>query len=215
LPFRPRTSAIGLLTLILIISLITSQVLYDVLILAHMSHDEALQIVHNSFLGWHLNWTDILFICAPLLAGVWLSFKRRQTHLSSYIVLGLFAGVVTEAVIVFLEYTVLHPPFLTVEDEIAVGIFILEDIATLVRSIGINVAIITIFLVSGGMFGGLIAAWRSNRSITEDATLSKKVLKKVVSPDSQLFEKGIKLLAVLYPSSLLFAGTVLTILHGA
>jgi len=74
---------------------------------------------------------------------------------------------------ILLEYTVLHPPFLTVQDEIALGIFILEDIVTLVWGIGINVATITIFLLSGVKFGGLIAAWRSNRSITEDATISK------------------------------------------
>ena len=215
LPFWPRTSAMGLLALVLITSLITTQALYDVLIRAHLSHDEALQILHSNFLGWHFTWTDILFIGAPLLAGGWLRMKHHHKHLRSYIVLGVFVGVVTQAVMVFLEYTVLHPPYLTVQDELAAGIFIVEDIVALVRGISVNVAVIAIFFVSGGMFGGLIHAWRSKRSITEGATISKKVVKKFVSPESQLFERVIQVLTVFYPSTLVFAGTVLTILHSA
>jgi hypothetical protein len=202
----------GLLALVLLTALITSQVLYNVLIVAHMSQDEALQATHSNFLGWHLNWTDIIFIGAPLLAGGWLRMKHHHKHLRSYIALGVFVGVVTQAAMVLLEYTVLHPPYMTVQDEIAAGVIILEDIVTLVRNIGVNVAVTAIFFVSGGMFAGLIDAWRSNRSITEDATISKKVVKKVVSPDSQQFEKVVKVLAVLYPPTLLVCGTVLTVL---
>ena len=141
--------------------------------------------------------------------------KHHHKHLKAYIVLGVFVGVVTQAVVVLLEYTVLHPPYLTVQDEIAAGIFILEDIVTLVRGIGINVAVIAIFFVSGGMFGGLIDAWRSKRSITEGATISKKVVKKFVSPESPRFDMVIKVLTVFYPSTLALAGTILTILHSA
>jgi len=179
-----------------------------------MSHDEAMQATHSNFLGWDFDWADIIFIVVPLVAGGWLRMKQHQKHLKSYIVLGVFAGVVTQAAMIFLEYTVLHPPYLTVQDEIAVGVFILEDIVTLVRNIGVNVAITAIFFVSGGMFGGLIDAWRTNRSITEDATISKKLVKKVIPPDSQLFEKVVKLLTVFYPPTLLFAGTVFTVLYG-
>ena len=141
--------------------------------------------------------------------------KHHHNHLKAYIVLGVFVGVVTQAVVVLLEYTVLHPPYLTVQDEIAAGIFILEDIVTLVRGIGINVAVIAIFFVSGGMFGGLIDAWRSKRSITEGARISKRVVGKVVPPDSQLFERVIKVLTVFYPSTLVFTGTLLTIFYGS
>jgi hypothetical protein len=213
-PFRDRTSAMGLLALVLVTALITVQVLYDVLIAAHMSQDEALQASHSNILGWHLNWTDILFLGAPLLAGAWLRIKHYHKHIRSYVALGVFVGVVTQAAIVLLEYTVLHPPYLTVQDEIAAGVIILEDIVTLVRNIGVNVAATAIFFVSGGMFGGLIDAWRSNRSITEHATISKKVVKKVVSPDSPQFEKVVKVLAVIYPPTLLFCGTVLTVVAG-
>src|SRR5215207_8112547 len=118
----------------------TTHSLYDVLIRAHLSHDEALQILHSNFLGWHFTWTDILFIGAPLLAGGWLRMKHHHKHLRSYIVLGVFVGVLTEAVVVLLEYTVLHPPYLTVQDELAAGIFIVEDIVALVRGISVNVA---------------------------------------------------------------------------
>src|SRR5215207_5689862 len=211
---RDRTSTMGLLALVLITALITSQVLYDVLIAAHMSQDEALQASHSNFLGWNLNWTDILFLGAPLLAGTWLRMKHHHKHLWSYIVLGVFVGVVTQAAMVLLEYTVLHPPYMTVQDEIAAGVIVLEDLVTLVRNIGVNVAVTTIFFVSGGMFGGLIHAWRSNRSITENATISKKVVEKVVSPDSPQFEKVVKVLAVLYPPTLLFAGTILSVVAG-
>ena len=211
-PFTDRTSTMGLLALVLITALITSQVLYDVLIAAHMSQDEALQATHSNFLGWHLNWTDILFLGAPLLAGGWLRMKHHHKHLRSYIVLGVFVGVVTQAAMVLLEYTVLHPPYMTVQDQIAAGVIVLEDLVTLVRNIGVNVAATALFFVSGGMFGGLIHAWRSNRSITENATISKKVVKKLVPPDSQQFEKIVKVLAVIYPPTLLFSGTVLTVL---
>src|SRR5215207_2905994 len=214
LPFWPRTSAMGLLALVLITSLITTQALYDVLIRAHLSHDEALQILHSNFLGWHFTWTDILFIGAPLLAGGWLRMKHHHKHLRSYIVLGVFVGVVTQAAMVLLEYTVLHPPYITVQDQIAAGVIVLEDLVTLVRNIGVNVAATALFFVSGGMFGGLIHAWRSNRSITENATISKKVVGKVVSSDSPQFERIVKVLAVLYPPTLLFAGTVLTVVAG-
>jgi len=213
-PFRDRTSAMGLLALVLVTALITSQVLYDVLIAAHMSQDEALQASHSNFLGWNLSWTDILFLGAPLLAGAWLRMKHHHKHLRSYIVLGVFVGVVTQAAMVLLEYTVLHPPYMTVQDEIAAGEIILEDLVTLVRNIGVNVAVTAIFFVSGGMFGGLIHARRSNRSITENATFSRKVVKKVVSPDSPQFEKVVKVLAVLYPPTLLFAGTILSVVAG-
>jgi len=117
--------------------------------------------------------------------------------------------------VVLLEYAALHPPYMTVQDQIAAGIFVLEDIVTVVRGIGVNVAVIAIFFVSGGMFGGLIHAWRSNRSITEGATISKRVVEKVVPPDSQLFERVIKVLTVFYPSTLVFTGTLLTIFYGA
>ena len=213
-PFRDRTSAMGLLALVLITALVTTQVLYDVLIAAHMSQDEALQASHSNFLGWDLNWTDILFLGAPLLAGGWLRIKHYHKHIRSYIVLGVFVGVVSQAAMVLLEYTILHPPYMTVQDEIAAGEIILEDLVTLVRNIGVNVAVTAIFFVSGGMFGGLIDAWRSNRSITEHATISKKVVEKVVSPESQQFEKIVKVLAVIYPPTLLFCGTVLTVVAG-
>src|SRR5829696_437344 len=91
-PFRDRTSAMGLLALVLVTALITSQVLYDVLIAAHMSQDEALQASHSNFLGWNLSWTDILFIGATLVAGYWLRIKHRQKPLKSYIAFGLFVG---------------------------------------------------------------------------------------------------------------------------
>ena len=215
LPFLPRPSVMGLLALVLITSLVATQALYAVLVRAHMTPDEVLQIMHSNFLGWRFHWTDILFIGAPLLAGGWLRIKRPQKHLGSYVVLGLFVGVVTEAVVVLLEYTALHPPYRTVQDDIAAGIFILEDVLTVFRGIGVNVAVITIFFVSGGMFGRLIHAWRSKRSITEGATISKRVVGKVVPPDSQLFKRVIKVLTVFYPSTLVFTGTLLTIFYGS
>src|SRR5215207_769696 len=70
----------------------------------------------------------------------------------------------------------LHPPYRTAQDDLAAGIFILEDIVRLVLGLGYNLAAITILFVSGGTFGGLIDAWRSKRSITENATISKKVV---------------------------------------
>src|SRR5215204_6397138 len=72
LPFLPRPSAMGLLALVLITSLVATQALYDVLVHPHMTRDEALQIIHSSFLGWYFHWTDILLLGAPLLAGGWL-----------------------------------------------------------------------------------------------------------------------------------------------
>ena len=215
LPFLPRPSVMGLLTLVLITSLVATQALYDVLVHPYMTADEALQIMHSNFLGWHFHWTDILLLGAPLLAGGWFRMKHHQTHLRSYVVLGLFVGVVSEVVVMLLEYTALHPPYLTVQDDIAAGIFILEDIVTVFQGIGVNVVVITIFFVSGGMFGGLIHTWKSKRSITEGATISKKVVRKFVSPESQLFERVIKVLTVFYPSTLVFAGTLLTIFYGA
>jgi len=192
--------------LLLALVLITIQVLYDVLIAGAMSEDELLQ---TSRLGWHLNWTDILFIGATLVAGSWLRIKHRQKPLKSYIAFGLFVGVVITSVMMLLEYTVLHPPYMTVQDEIARGVLILEDIVKLVRVFVINIAVTTILLISGGMFGGLIDARRSNRSITQDAKISKKLVETMISPDSPLFEKVVKVLAVLYPPALLFCGTVL------
>jgi hypothetical protein len=213
LPLKSFTSVAGLLALVLIAFLITSQVLYDVLIRAHMSASDAIQKLDGNFLGWDFNWTDILFIGAPLVAGVWLRIKHHQKHHRTYIVLGLFVGVMTQVVMVFLEYAVIHPPFATVEDEIAVGIFYFEHIITLIKGIVINIAVIAIFFVSGGMFGGLIDAWRSNRSITEHATISKKLVRQVISPNSQLFDKAVKLLTVLYPPTLTFAGVALSVLY--
>src|SRR5215207_9456315 len=90
LPFRDRTSPTVLLALVLITALITSHVLYDVLIRAHMSHDEAMQATHSNFLGWDFDWADIIFIVVPLVAGGWLRMKQHQKHLKSYIVLGVF-----------------------------------------------------------------------------------------------------------------------------
>lgn len=212
---RRRASAVALLAFGVIASLVISQSLYDVLTYAHMSADEELWIINNNFLGWDYNWTDILFIGAPLVAGIWLRIKQHQKHLKSYIALGVFVGVMTQLTIILLEYaTALHPPFLTVEDEIAAGTATLTDIGNLVRAIGVNATVTTIFFVSGGMFGGLIDAWRTNRSITEDATVSRKLVKQVIRPDRQLFEKVVKVLTVLYPSTLTLAGTILTILYG-
>src|SRR5215208_4369304 len=199
LSLEHRTSSVGLLALILIMSLLASKVLEDVLLRANTSADEATQIIHSNLLGWDLNWTDVLFIGAPLIAGGWLRLGLLQKHHKLYIVLGVFAGVVTEMVIIFLEYSVLHPPFPTVEDEIMEGIFLLEEVIPFIRGVGVNIAATTMLLVAGGMFGGLIDAWRSKRSITEHATISKKIVKKIVPPDTPSFERIVKVMTVFYP----------------
>jgi cation transport ATPase len=203
-------AAVSLLILILTIA----QVLYYMQTLADMSGSEAMQIINSNFLGWDLGWTDILFLGAPLVTGGWFRIKQRQKHLKSYIALGIFVGFVSEALMVVLQSTILHPPYLTVVDDIAAGRFISTDIVTFIRLIGVYVTVTTLLFISGGMFGGLIDAWRSKRSITEDATISKKLVRRVIPPDSQLFEKVVKILTVLYPPTLAFAGTILTIIFG-
>jgi len=195
--------------LLLPLVLITIQSLYAVLVTAHISHEEALQLTHSNFLDWYFHWANLLFAGTLLIAGGWLRTKLPQNNLKSYIAFGLFVGVVNFAGVVFLEFTMLHPPYRTAQDDLAAGIFILEDIVRLVLGLGYNLAAITILFVSGGTFGGLIDAWRSKRSITENATISKKVVEKFVSRDRQLFYKVVKFLIVLYPLTLLFIGMAL------
>ena len=217
LTFKQQALAVVLPAVIMI----ASYALYYVLVLENLSANEVEQIAEGYFLGWDPHWTDALLLGAPLVAGGWVGIKLRGPHIRMYAFLGALVGVLVAAGIASLDATAAHPSYRTVLDDILDFSFLKDSLLFsffisefLVRLVGLNIVISTTLFVAGGLFGDIIERRHSHRSVLEDATFSKEIAKKVVPPGSPSFEKVVKLLTVTYPSTLVFIGTILTILYG-
>jgi hypothetical protein len=202
-------------------AMVASYALYYVFVLKSLSPDQVVRLGEGYFLNWYPYWTDALLLGAPLGSGAWVGIRQRGQHLKTYALLGMLVGVAYVAGTTFLDATVTHPPsrtlldavldFSFLKDRFLFSYFITEF---LVGFFGFYILISTTLFVSGGLFGDMVERRRSKRSVLSDATFSKKITEKFISPDSQLFEKVVKVLTVIYPSTLLFIGTVLTVFYG-
>src|SRR5215203_5089335 len=69
----------------------------------HQSIEEAEEIAETYVFGWHWHWADILLLCPPIIAGLWVGTRLPGRNLRTYAFLGVGVGILTAIGVAFID----------------------------------------------------------------------------------------------------------------
>jgi hypothetical protein len=152
-----------------------------------------------------LCWFDFFLLFAPLASGLWVGVNWRGRHMKNYLLLGWFVGIVAAPGFLLHDYVV-SPNYYS--NKLAEGLLpFLEVTIGFILFVSLIAAII---FTSGGLFGDLIERERYSIPVRKAHPHTTMLVSSIVSPDNQFFDRVVKMLAVVYPPTLLLFGTILT-----
>ncbi len=150
---------------------------------------------------------DFALLAAPIASGLWVGMTWHGRHAKAYLLLGWLVGIVAAPGFLLHDYVV-RPSYF--------GNMLAEG---LLPFLGVTVGFVlfvsfigAVMFTSGGLFGDRIERRRDSIPVNEAHPHTSRVVSKLVSPDNQFFDGTVKVLSVIYAPTLLFFGTVLTIL---
>ena len=140
-----------------------------------------------------------------MASGIWVGMTWRGRHAKAYLLLGWLVGILAAPGFLVYDYVV-RPSYYG--NKLAEGF--LPFIEVTIGFVLFVSLIGAVMFTSGGLFGDLIERQRYSIPVKEAHPHTTRLVSKVVSTDNQFFDRTVKLLAVVFPPTLLLFGTVLT-----
>jgi len=152
-----------------------------------------------------LCWFDLFLLFAPLTSGLWVGTTWRGRHVKTYFLLGWLVGILAAPGFLLHDYVVNSSYY---SNELAKGLLpFIEVTLGFILFVSFTAAVV---FTSGGLFGDLIERQRYAIPVRKAHPHTTRLVSTVVPTDNRFFDQTVRILAVIYPPTLLLFGTVLT-----